>query len=223
MNKCTPVSTSSTCSNFLCKNSESHRIVPAHLALRLRLRSITLPLELRASYCAVASQKHSSAVGSVRFTQAISVTLTLKTNAHQFKLNCSTGKYVMQQLKKIQHLVTVIRLRWTTYPRELYASYCSVASQKQEISVTPMNITPIQCWFSVQWQRPLPHQKNVKRIVYAEPWIYVDLYYSLFLRAIDACGVTNKLDGYDDDAVTYLLISSTINQLSDPSTHLPKT
>lgn len=100
MNKCTPISTSSTCSNFLCKNSEPHRIVQAHLAPRLRLRSITLPLELRASYCTVASRKHSSAVGSVSFTQAISVTLTLKTNAQQFKLNCSIGKYVMQQLKK---------------------------------------------------------------------------------------------------------------------------
>ena len=66
MNKCTPISTSSTCFNFLSKNSESHRIVQAHLAPRLRLRSITLPLELRASYCAVSSQKHSSAVlGSV--------------------------------------------------------------------------------------------------------------------------------------------------------------
>lgn len=104
MNKCTPISPSSTCSNFLCKNSESHRIVQAHLAPRLRLRSITLPLELRASYCAFASRKHSSAVGSVSFTQATSVTLTSKTNAHQFKLNCSMGKYVMQQLKKVHIL-----------------------------------------------------------------------------------------------------------------------
>ena len=68
------------------------QIVQGHLAPRHRLRSITLPLELRASYCAVASRKHSSAVGSLSFTQAISVALTLKTNAHQFRLNCSIDK-----------------------------------------------------------------------------------------------------------------------------------
>lgn len=63
------------------------------------------------------------------------------------------------------------------------------------------------------------YQKNVKWIVYAEPWIYVDLYYSIFLRAINACEDTYKLDGYDDDAATYLSLQQSIKW----AIHPPKT
>ena len=76
----------------------------------------------------------------------ISVTLTSNANAHHLKLNCSIRKYVMQQHSNIHILVTLLHLRWTTYPRELHASDCSVAKWKQENSVAPVNkCTPIQC------------------------------------------------------------------------------